>query len=880
MTGEADDSQFGRNSRATQTTQATTAGSRVKWDQKSVAADDVNPAGDEQMRRPTIFSLLWLGCAMLCAAASFAVADESASAEQLAANAIRAGQTRDISAVRSLAESLSHETPIVRQSCAWALSQFGESATEAVPALTRAMDDSEVRVRWAAVTALGRIGRLASPAESALWHATLDRDLDVCCAALIALRTVSVTKHNAALSALRECLRSPVADVQAEAIATLAAVHSRWDENEKLPIASQLATVFARSDDDLRLAVAVLLGDFGLSSTPAITALAGATDDIYEHVQAATLRAVGRFADEIDQRWNQLDAKQRHELRLTCEAAARMLNARGRDSVEVAGLAEQYQRLIDGIQLSPEEAGVALQRAANSSAKTETAATPENSSAAIQTSLIGWCWAVAVFLTVIGLWGLRQGLAGRLAASVQSTSNPLPEVVPMRVTLEADASRMEIAARSEAINSLSDSVVDAVSPFVQALQNDDARVRQAAAVSLGKNGLGAIDAVPQLIFALADADAGVRAAAAFALSVFGAHAMEAVPALRAALFDEFAAVRARAAFALGQIGPSARRAVEELARLVSDPDVSVRRNSASALGGIGADTVVVFPALRQAASDVDAGVRQCAVTTLAMIDTGSSAAASQTPQNVVDGGARQGAQFVPGGDGPQQALGSDNESEELRAINPVLVFSASLATVSSAPNSDQVAPGLKLFCPEQTDEPVVACEAVEPLEAADFIAQLEDTDADVRWNATQGLGSLGASAVSEMIASLNHRNPAVRRLLIVALGHVGAEARSAMPVLLVALHDVNADVRCAAADCLGQLGVVSRSMVQALVQSLSDPNAEVRRYVATTLGRFGQLSREATTALKVASISDISAKVRTAAQTALQRISESLVGAA
>ena len=47
-----------------------------------------------------------------------------------------------------------------------------------------------------------------------------------------------------------------------------------------------------------------------------------------------------------------------------------------------------------------------------------------------------------------------------------------------------------------------------------------------------------------------------------------------------------------------------------------------------------------------------------------------------------------------------------------------------------------------------------------------------------------------------------------------------------------------------------------------------------------TLGRFGQHGREATTALQVAAISDIAAKVRVAAQAALQRISESLVGAA
>ncbi len=833
------------------------------------------------MRRPTIFSLRWLGCAMLCAAVSSAVADDPASAEQLAANAIHAGQTRDISAVKSLAESLSHKSSIVRQSCAWSLSQFGESAAEAVPVLTRALGDSDVRVRWGAATALGRIGRPASSAESALWHATLDQEHDVGCAALIALRTVSVSKDDAALSALSECLRSPVADVQAEAIATLSSVHSRWNESEKLAIASQLATVFAKSNDDLRLAVAVLLCDFGLSSTPAITSLASATDDIDEHVQAAALRAVGRFADEIDQHWNQLDARQRQELCRTCETTARMLDARGRDSVEIAGLAEQYRRLIDGIQLTPMEDAVALHRTANSSAGTETAATPGIPRDATPASSNGRRWAVAALLTVIGLWGLRQGLSRRSEVGNPSSDNSRTEVVPLSVTLEADTSRIEFTTPSEPVNSLGDSVRDAVSAFVRELQNDNARVRQSAAVSLGKIGLGAIDAVPQLISALADTDPGVRAAAAFALSAFGAHAMEAVPALRTALSDEFAAVRARAVFALGLIGPSARSAVEELVRLVSDPDVLVRRNIASALGGIGADIAVVLPALQRAMTDVDAGVRQCAMTTLAMIDTGNSVPSSRALRNGIEGEERPFARSVPEGNDPRQALECGTELvERLRVVNPMLAFPASLAAASSGADSNQAAPGLKLYCPEPTDEPIVACRAEEPLEAADFIAQLEDTDPDVRWNATQGLGRLGALAVSEMIASLNHRNPTVRKLLIAALGHVGSEARSAMPAMLVALHDVNSDVRCAAADCLGQLGAVTRSMVQALVQSLSDPHAEVRRYAATTLGRFGQQSREAMTALKVASISDTFVKVRTAAQTALQRISESLVGAA
>ncbi|MBC7816558.1 MAG: HEAT repeat domain-containing protein, partial [Planctomycetaceae bacterium] len=346
----------------------------------------------------------------------------------------------------------------------------------------------------------------------------------------------------------------------------------------------------------------------------------------------------------------------------------------------------------------------------------------------------------------------------------------------------------------------------------------------------------------------------------FALSAFGPHAMEAVPELRAKLADESVAVRARAAYALGQIGPAARRAGEELCRLVSDPDVSVRRNSASALGGIGADTAVARPALRIALGDTDAGVRCCAVTALGLIDVVGSADDLQRALNDSDAGVRHCAAAVLGIGMPTQPECLENALSESRPA--------------------QSAAGLKLYSPDQAGTVETVTQNEHTLDATDFIAQLEDADSDVRWRSSQELSRLGASAVPEMIASLNHRNPEVRRLLVHALGRVGGAARSAVPSLLVALHDVNGDVRSAAADCLGHFDVVSRPMVQELMQSLFDPNSEVRRYSATTLGRFGQHAGEATTALQVAAISDIATKVRVAAQAALQRITESLVGAA
>lgn len=864
------------------------------------------------MRRLTIFSLLWL--AALCAAASSVAAEEPASAEQIVVETIRAGQTRDIQAIKSIAGSLRHDSLLVRRASVWSLSQLPEAVTAHVAELISALADQDSQVRWGAANALGNMGRRAWAAEPALWQAALDHDVETRCAALIALRTVSVSKPSAAMPVLCQCLQSPNSDVSSEAIATASKLHTRWEDEEKRCLVPHLANAVSTGRGDVRLAAAVLLGDLGLSAAEAITVLSGATDDLDEHVQGAALRAVEMFADEVDRRWSQLDARQRDDLHRPCEIAAKILGNRGRSSSEVAQIANQFERLSDGIQLASAEETVTLQRPANFSANAD----PESSQASppetTTSSSNGWRWIFATLLAGFGLWGLRQSFLSRPSAnSTQMESAPLSERSTIKTSVEG------ISTRREEINLLSDLALDAaatlnramsdddsvvrwrsasavtavhaatvpqllaamtsndpevrrlaitslrglganaLAPFVQALHDDDARMRQAAAVTLGQIGPGAIDAVPQLVTALADADARVRAAAALSLSTFGPHAMEAVPALRTALSDEFAAVRARAAFALGQIGPSARRAAEELARLVSDPDVSVRSNVASALGGIGADTAVVLPALRQAISDEDAGVRRCAAATLAVIDRGATTAASQrSAANVT--------------------VDEKGDPRPLNLSQPIQGSSESPLTTTAT--GDSVASGLKVFDPEQLEETIAADDMKSSLEVADFMAQLEDADTDIRWKASRGLEQLGASAVPEMIASLNHRNPAVRKLLIVALGRVGTEAREAMPAMLVALHDANADVRCAAADCLGHLGIASRAMVQELVQSLCDPNAEVRRYAATTLGRLGQQAREATTALQIASISDIATKVRTAAQTALQRISESLVGAA
>ena len=701
------------------------------------------------MRQRTTLNLMWLSGAMLLVAASFVAASEPLSPDQLAGNAIRAGKARDLTAVGSLTESLSHESVLVRQSAAWALTQLGEAAFAAVPSLTHALGDSDPRVRWGAAVTLGRIGRKAANSESALWQTTRDRDLDVRCAALIALRTVSVSKSSGALQSLIECLKNPATDVQAEAIATLAAIHARWDDQEKRPVASQLANVFEMSNDDLRLAAAVLLGDLGLAASAAMTPLANATDDSDKHIQAAALRAVGRFADEVDQRWNRLSVEQRHELRPGLVAVSKLLESGIRKSADVAHLANQFQRLVDGTQLISRDRDNSLQQPLATLVKAAPAVTqdtpPVMAPSSTSSSMNQWGWICGALLLCLGTWGLVRGLSNFSAVASAAKSHmveiPLAPQEPIIELKPTVASEVDVTASAR-------------TPLV-------------------------LDHVEQ-------------SATSFTVKV--------------------------------------EEAEENIVRLVSDPVVSVRRNNAQILRGIGTDTADLSPSdLPAIADDLDSI-------------------------------------------GRVHWTGETSRDEEATTVV------APTTTPIAFPT--QAVHALKLFTPPDADETVVVEVEAEPLGAADFVALLEDADGDVRWRALQALQELRASALPELIASLNHRNPAVRKSVIVALGGVGSEARESMPAILVAFHDVNADVRCAAVDCLGRLGVVNRPVLQALMQALNDSNSEVRRYAATTLGRFGTSAREATTALQISSISDIAIKVRAAAQTALQRICKPQVEAA
>ena len=364
-------------------------------------------------------------------------------------------------------------------------------------------------------------------------------------------------------------------------------------------------------------------------------------------------------------------------------------------------------------------------------------------------------------------------------------------------------------------------------PLLAAVQDEDARVRSAAAYVIGESAIE--EGAPRLETALGDDDAEVRGHAAAALAalrpttpglkehlmaalesrygyvrrravaglaeVAGADAMS---SLTAALGSKEEGVRAEAAAALGIVGDPA--AAPSLSQALTDPSPRVRMHAALALGDLGARSAA--PDLIAALADSAVDVRRCAASALGKLRCKHA---------------------VPG---LLELLGKEDA-----AVHPW----AGLALV-------------RLGEPQGVDA---------------LVAALTSTDHCVRaWARKAFLRVRTKAAISGLVKALTHPEAEVRRRVTSQLSKIGD--RAAVPALVEATEDEDASVRSAAAGALGKIG--DRGAVARLVKMLADDEPTVRRAAASALGTL----RDPRAASALAPLAeDTDRRVRYAAITAL-----------
>jgi len=159
---------------------------------------------------------------------------------------------------------------------------------------------------------------------------------------------------------------------------------------------------------------------------------------------------------------------------------------------------------------------------------------------------------------------------------------------------------------------------DPLPELIRGLRTTAQADRLRAAKDLGRLGWLAREAMPALVAALQDDDGKVREAAAQALGNMGP---EALPTLTGMLGHRDKYVRRNAVWAMGKLGPLAKPALDDLCRVLKDADPRTASGAAQALGNMGADGADAVPALAEAMRGTNIVLCRLAAKALSQIGT-------------------------------------------------------------------------------------------------------------------------------------------------------------------------------------------------------------------------------------------------------------------
>jgi HEAT repeat protein len=362
----------------------------------------------------------------------------------------------------------------------------------------------------------------------------------------------------------------------------------------------------------------------------------------------------------------------------------------------------------------------------------------------------------------------------------------------------------------------------AVAPLAKACAHADPRARRAAARNLKIVHPDPKALARVLCDMLDDVDPSAVLPAVETLAEMEDHS---VPVLLEALAEPKS--RYWATVAVSEIGPAAAAAVPALTKLAAEGELDERLQAILALAEIGPAAADAAPALVQALESNEPLLRSAAAFALGR------------------------ARVTAADDALARAAGGDD------------AFLGSIAAWARAEIHPEdhalVADALaRLRRGLSTDSPTIRRGAVSGLSdiaenldeagrtalAAEFVALLDDQDAEVDLAAGAALVRLGAVAVPALRRRL--AEPGCRLQAMGVLEAIGEPAAAAVSELTAFLSDPDPEVASEAAVTLGAVGPAADSAVEPLLRLLGDETpAEVRYTAAFALGRIGPAAKAA-----------------------------------
>jgi HEAT repeat protein len=420
----------------------------------------------------------------------------------------------------------------------------------------------------------------------------------------------------------------------------------------------------------------------------------------------------------------------------------------------------------------------------------------------------------ATAIALLCFWPLLKLSAGDESQSIAQWSDQLSSH-RAEVRLEAALALGKAGPRA----------VGVIPKLVRALEDKDARVREASAEALAKIGPSSWEGT---IAALADflsreTNPQVRAAIAFALGALAGRGLAADDAmatrvcavLSSALSDHESIVKQRVAWALGRLGPAkAQTALGDMVLTLADPDAGVRREAAAALGQFGSAAHSAISALVISfKQDRDLEVRKTAIRALV---------------NVVNGNDTELARDL------SPAL-KDDDPEMAYSVALVLANIGGAAARSAVP---------------------VLCRT---LQSSDVALRRESALAMAR------IGVEAAEGVTELTRALNDVDPLVRRNAALALGRVGPKAGPSVPLLmnLFSAHDQPMEIRAAAGEALSRISPAVESAIPALLKLLKEEtDSRLKQWAVLALGRLDDPEEKGVVSGLIALLADASPEAR------------------
>ncbi len=426
----------------------------------------------------------------------------------------------------------------------------------------------------------------------------------------------------------------------------------------------------------------------------------------------------------------------------------------------------------------------------------------------------------ALTLALLGLV-LVVSVRGEENVAEKATKS-VPELMAALDSSTGDA-RVEVI---EALGGHGAEAAAAVSALLKKLdQEEDAGVRAAAAVALGRIGADGDRVVPALISHFPDSGVVERFEPRYQVipvfAIYGAAAAEfgeeAVDPLIEALGSDEPRVYLGAAIGLEALGEGAAKAMPKILEMLESDSTQRRNVAAGIIRGIGPAAAEAIPSLVKRLRDENFHTQYWACRALGAIGPASSAATDDLLERMSLGtvSVRRNAAIALGNIGPDigpEAVAALLEAVDEDPMAPVRE-EAVIALGKLKPFADKSAAVLKKALADP-DFPA-------PTHAARSLWLLTgDADEAAKWltkamgdltyfqHAVEVLGEMGpdaAPAVDRLIEALGERDPDDRVSAALALGRIGAPATKAEPALRKLLEDEEPQVREAAQSALDAL---------------------------------------------------------------------------